>query len=163
MDKEIDSQNIKIRLASKNDISSLYSILQNTINEMTIYNEDAKNYEKNFYTKEYLEELIKYAPTSLATYNDDIIGFCISKEDSGILWLSWLGVLPKYRGQNLGLSLILFLLKDAKKNKIHKVWSDTRSDNALSIKILEKLEFEKICILENHWYHQDYILWQKFI
>ena len=42
----------------------------------------------------------------------------------------------------------------------HKVWCDSRADNVESIATLERAGFRRIASLENHWFNQDYLLWE---
>ncbi|MFI5379765.1 MAG: GNAT family N-acetyltransferase [Tepidisphaerales bacterium] len=92
-----------------------------------------------------------------------IVGFCVNFKDDGVLMLEWYGVDPARRRHGLGQRLLQHLINGARRRGCHKVWCDTNADNRASAKVLSRAGFEPVCTLENHWYGQDFILWQKLI
>lgn len=80
-----------------------------------------------------------------------------------MFWSDWGIVHPLYRRTGVSRALMTFLEKKLKKEGIHKIWCDSRTTNKESIAALGKLGFKKIVTIKNHWYRQDFILWQKLL
>jgi ribosomal protein S18 acetylase RimI-like enzyme len=45
----------------------------------------------------------------------------------------------------------------------HKVWCDSRANNAPAKSLFRKIGFRKIALIEKHWYGLDFILWERFV
>jgi ribosomal protein S18 acetylase RimI-like enzyme len=100
------------------------------------------------------------ASAIVARLDGRLSGFAIVEDEDGPILLDWYGVAPEVRGHGLGEQLIRFVLTDAKRRGATRVWCDTLTSNATSIALLEKLGFNLLCHLPNHWYRQDYFLWE---
>ena len=98
----------------------------------------------------------------VATVNTQIVGFCFSNIDDGLIWLSWFGVRPEYRRHGIGTALLNALDARAKRAGAHKVWCDCRTDNVASRATLADSGYREICTLVNHWYGQDFLLWEHW-
>jgi ribosomal protein S18 acetylase RimI-like enzyme len=122
------------------------------------------------------EELAKYTAKELFLMREEdkdsiivahcgglLAGFCISRYDDGVIWLSWFGVSKEWRGKGVGSALIAGLEATVLQRKCHKIWCDTRTSNKASVNVLKNSGFKRICKLEHHWYGQDFYLWQKYI
>lgn len=92
-----------------------------------------------------------------------IVGTLNGYYEAGMFWIDWLVIDPSYRRNGIAKSLMNYLEKKLKKEKIHKMWCDCRINNKESISLLNKLKFKKIAKLKNHWYKQDFYLWQKYL
>lgn len=121
-------------------------------------------------------ELAKYLPTSLQsslTKDPDsvlvaktagrVVGFCFSHNDDGVVWLSWFGVHPEYRGMGIGSALLSKLEETVRGGRSHKIWCDCRTENEASKDALSKHGYLPLCTVKNHWYGQDFILWEKLV
>jgi ribosomal protein S18 acetylase RimI-like enzyme len=119
-------------------------------------------------------ELAKYSPSSLldsllndpdsiliARTSDKVVGFCFNHNDDGVIWLSWFGVHPDYRGMGVGSALLRKLEETVSNGRSHKIWCDCRTENEGSKYVLSKEGYTELCTVLNHWYGQDFILWQK--
>jgi ribosomal protein S18 acetylase RimI-like enzyme len=96
----------------------------------------------------------------VARTHDTIVGFCISSYDAGLIWLAWFGVLPAARGQGIGGRLLAALSQTMTVRRAHKIWCDTRTANDKAQRVLEAFGFREIAQLRNHWYGQDFLLWE---
>ena len=154
---------MELRPAEAHELPSILSSLMRIIDEIPIYNQRAKDYERKLYTPDYLLDLLASDKQNIfGAFNDQsIAGFLICRDDNGPLWLSWFGVSALYRGQAVGKQLISTMLDTLASRGIHKIWCDTRTNNYLSMPILQSLGFIKLCHLENHWCNQDYYLWER--
>ncbi|HSS19040.1 MAG TPA: GNAT family N-acetyltransferase [Pyrinomonadaceae bacterium] len=147
------------------EATKVSEIVTSTIRSLNYYNVRAKE-----------EEIRKYSPSELlsssredadsvllAKERQDIIGFCISKYDDGLIWLSWFGVEESHRKKGVGEQLLFSLEATATKRKAHKIWCDTRTVNLTAQRALQKAGYRQIATLKNHWYGQDFLLWEKIV
>ncbi|MCJ9671595.1 MULTISPECIES: N-acetyltransferase [unclassified Neorhizobium] len=156
--------NISLKLGSTRDIRILHPLLIETILSTDIYDARARRAEAEKYSAKYLEELAGKDEHSiiLSWDGDRISGFLITRPDDDILWLCWFGVFPRYRGKGIGEALIRDMLERARQRGVHKIWCDTRASNRYSIAIMQRNGFKNLCELKNHWFNQDYLLWETF-
>ncbi len=103
----------------------------------------------------------KYYYCFVALEYGNIIGFTIGRNEAGVYWGDWVGVSSVYRRKGVAKSLLKFRNKVLKEKGVHKVWSDTRSDNKESISLLRKMGHKKLGFFKNGWYGQDFFLWEK--
>ena len=119
-------------------------------------------------------EIAKYGASSLAVMSAEdaasvivaaagptIVGFCISRYDDAVLWLSWFGVHPAWQQRGVGGALLRALEAGVRARRCHKIWCDTRTENTRSQAVLRRAGYTEICRIDRHWYGQDFILWQK--
>lgn len=99
----------------------------------------------------------------LATAGNNIIGFCLSRFDDYVIWLEWFGVTQDHRGKNITGLLLAELEKTLVPRQSHKIWCDCRTENKASIQILTNQGYKQLVTILNHWYGQDFILWEKLV
>ncbi len=147
------------------DIPSVSSIARKIIGATSYYTNEAREAECDKFNEENLQSILKNenAIVHVAKDGDDVIGFIYGYFDCGTFWADWVGVLAEYRRKGVAFSLMRKLEMILRETKTHKVWCDTRSDNKESNALLQKLGFERVAHLKNHWYKQDYYLWEKFL
>lgn len=153
---------VPMRVEEANKVSGLITSL---IQSLSYYNERARTEEANKYLPSELMTLLNEDVYSVLLAKDDeeIVGFCISKYDDGLIWLAWFGVTTSHRNKGVGGKLLAALEDSAPNRRAHKVWCDTRTVNLTAQKVLQKAGYKKIASLENHWYGQDFFLWEKTI
>ncbi len=156
---------ITIHNASKNQVESLVSKFREIISPLTYYNETAKEHELSKYTIDELYKKIETDPESVIVAEDDgsILGFCFSRIDDMTIWLEWFGVCEVARGKGIAKKIVGYLEETAGKRDAHKIWCDCRTENMKSINLLSTCGYTPVCTLKNHWYKQDFIIWQKEI
>ncbi len=138
-------------------------LMKRVILSCPIYNEKAKKGETSKYTPSELRERIsKDADAVLvAVAGRSVVGFCVNGKDDGLLTLEWYGVDPIWREHGIGRRLLDKLVSSARRRGCHKIWCDTHIDNTASAKLLCNMGFQPVCTLHNHWYGQDFTLWEK--
>src|ERR1041385_3994764 len=146
-------------------IAEVNALFTQIVLSLPYYNEAARCSEIAKYSPRRLEEMIAADADSIqiATVNTRLVGFCISNIDDGLIWLSWFGVRPEYRRQGIGTAILSALDKRAKRAGAHKIWCDCRPNNAASCGTLAGSGYREICILVNHWYGQDFLLWERSV
>jgi ribosomal protein S18 acetylase RimI-like enzyme len=156
---------ISIRFATNEDLESVSLLFERTVTPLTYYNQLAKQHELAKYTIELLCDKILEDPKSVivAIANDEIVGFCFNRVDDFTIWIEWFGVCDNARRSGIGKALVAFLEESASDREVHKVWCDCRTGNIKSINLLTTSGYTPICTIKNHWYKQDFILWQKDI
>ncbi len=138
--------------------------MRDTIEPLTFYNERARRAELARYTADGLRALIAAAPQSVIVARDggQLVGFCVSRFDDGTIWLSWFGTAVHARGRGIGAALLAALAEALPSRGAHKIWCDSRVENAASRSVLERFGFRRVTTLKNHWYGQDYYLWEWY-
>jgi ribosomal protein S18 acetylase RimI-like enzyme len=148
-----------------NDIEPLSLLFKEVVAALPYYNEIAKKSEMAKYSPELLLESITDDPDSVlvAKIEGKLAGFCLSRDDDGLIWLSWFGVHDSYRRRGIGSALLQKLEDTVRNRKSHKIWCDCRTENSASKVVLKNCGYRQICTVQNHWYGQDFILWEKFV
>lgn len=148
-----------------NEAEALSLLFRDIVTSLPYYNEVAKKSEIAKYSSTSLCAAVLENPNSVLVARDggEIAGFCFSKDDDGIIWLSWFGVHSSYRRRGIGLALLRKLEEIAKDEHIHKIWCDCRTENEASKAVLSSFGYVELVTVRNHWYGQDFILWEKLV
>ncbi|MFT3934775.1 MAG: GNAT family N-acetyltransferase [Chitinophagaceae bacterium] len=154
-----------LRLATEPDANALSKAMEALINAIPYYNELAKQHETERYSANSLADKIKEDPYAviIAETDKQIAGFCVSRFDDYTIWLEWFGVTEDNRGKGITKKLLQKLEETITIRKCHKIWCDCRTTNQAAIHILSEAGYTQIATIPNHWYKQDFILWQKFV
>ncbi len=138
--------------------------MRETIERLDIYSERAKHAEFAKYTPDAIRALAAEDPHAVIVARDDegLTGFCLSRFDDGTVWLSWFGTAARARGRGIGTALLAALAGTLPARRAHKIWCDSRTDNLKSKSVLERAGYQRIATLANHWYGQDYYLWEVY-
>ena len=152
-----------LRLAQEPDLVKIEGLVRDVIDSLPYYNQIAKKNELLKYTAS--ELLKKTAEDShsviVAMKNKEVVGFCLNRIDDCLIWLEWFGVREDMRRKGLGRKLIEHLESTAKIRNAHKVWCDCRTENIKSVNFFITSNYLPVCTLKNHWYGQDFIIWEK--
>jgi RimJ/RimL family protein N-acetyltransferase len=153
-------------MAPKSDEPERLSDLFRTVlHGLPYYNERAKSSETAKYSTHRLRQSASADPGSVlvAHVDGNLAGFAINNLDDETIWLSWFGVNASMRSRGVGGSLLRALDQRARSKGVHKIWCDSRTENVESKVALAKHGFRQICTIPNHWYRQDFILWEKLV
>jgi len=157
---------ITVRPAEFKDLVKVYKLFSGILEGLPYYNTLAKTHELQKYTPLKLQEKISQDPYSVLVALDDaenIIGFCFNHFDDYTIWIDWFGVDSLMRRKGVAIAILKAVFESAKKRGAHKVWCDTRSNNEPSKSLLRKAGFKEIVEIKNHWYKQDFILWERVL
>jgi ribosomal protein S18 acetylase RimI-like enzyme len=153
-----------IQLALPQDISGIARLFKSVVEKLDYYSDKAIKNELSKYTELELGQKQKDDPYSIIVAKDeahDIVGFCFSRMDDTLVWLEWFGVSEKARQKGIARQLVSYLEGTLEAREAHKVWCDCRTSNLKSANLLSSSGYLPICTVKNHWYGQDFILWQK--
>lgn len=144
------------------EFDALARLMRETIAPLVYYNERAIAAELSKYTAEKLRTMAGEDPRAIlvARDGDGLSGFCISRFDDGTVWLAWFGTAVRARGRGVGSALLGALAGTLPSRNAHKIWCDSRVDNVESKSVLERAGYRRITTLVNHWFGQDYYLWE---
>ncbi|MFL6388732.1 MAG: GNAT family N-acetyltransferase [Terriglobales bacterium] len=147
------------------EAESLNALFTQVVTALPYYNELAKTTELAKYSPQALRDATSMDPDSVlvARIESDLVGFCLSRNDDGLIWLSWFGVHADHRRKGIGAALVEKLEATVRKGRSHKIWCDCRTENEASKILLSKHGYQQLCVARNHWYGQDFILWEKLI
>jgi ribosomal protein S18 acetylase RimI-like enzyme len=157
---------VTIRAAKPTDLPRAARLFTKVLRELPYYNSLAKEWETKKYTRGKLAEKLKLDSYSVILAQENpqsIIGFCFNHFDDFTVWIDWFGVDPSARKHGVGAGLLEETINTAKNRRAHKVWCDSRSNNQPSKNLLRKIGFRDLVEIKNHWYGQDFILWEKFV
>jgi len=97
-----------------------------------------------------------------ATNKGEIVGIITGKHEAGIVYINNIIVACDKRGQGIGGRLMKKAEDFGKKFKAHKMHLVTGKGWEAE-KFYEALGFKQICLLPNHHFHKDFVLFEKFI
>lgn len=147
------------------DADALGSLFATVVAPLPYYNAFAIRSELAKYTPPSIRRAIACDASSalVAKNGSTLVGFCFSHYDDGLIWLDWFGVHPQFRRLGIASELLRSLEKSTRRRDIHKIWCDCRTTNTASKAILTLHQYQEICSVQNHWYGQDFILWEKYL
>lgn len=163
---QIMARDIVVRQAKKTDLKKVGILFSQILHELPYYSPLAKGCESKKYTLAKLAEKRSQDPYSILVAvdeSDKVLGFCFNHFDDFTIWVDWFGVERHTRRRGIGKTLLNCLFELSEKRGAHKVWCDTRSSNEPSKNLLREMEFNEIVEIKNHWYKQDFILWERFL
>lgn len=162
MNSKIEIRTSRIVPGEADEISQL---IKEVVSPLDYYSEFARRAEISKYTPELLQESIRNDPDSILVGRNgsNILGFCLSRYDDGLIWLAWFGVHPRWRRQGIASALLSALEPTVHPRGCHKIWCDCRTVNKPSKAVLELSGYKMICTVVNHWYGHDFILWEKLV
>jgi RimJ/RimL family protein N-acetyltransferase len=156
---------ITVRKAEATELSEVVKLFSEILRDIPYYNPLAKESEAKKYTVPKLARKLSHDPYSVLVATNSygrIVGFSFNHFDDFTIWIDWFGVEQSSRNKGVGLAILKATLENAIKREAHKVWCDCRSSNEPSKNLLRKAGFREIAEIKNHWYKQDFILWEKF-
>ena len=154
--------NLTIQRLSPKYAKDTVRLFGDVLDGMSYYNNRAKREESAKYSADKLLQMCDVEPDSIliAILSARVVGYCFSNYDDGVVWASWLGVAPEHRRAGIGLMLLSTVIETLPARRAHKIWCDIRTENVQSRNVLVKMGFRKIVTLTNHWYGQDFDLWE---
>jgi RimJ/RimL family protein N-acetyltransferase len=163
MSRSFTKSAVTVRRMRLGEEVALNKLFLSVVKELPYYNETAKSSEISKYTPELLKQRVAEDPDSVLVAHEagKLIGFCFSNMDDGLVWLAWFGVHPAYREHGVGRALLQSLDETVHSRGSHKIWCDCRTENEASKVVLARNGYTALCTVRNHWYGQDFILWEK--
>jgi ribosomal protein S18 acetylase RimI-like enzyme len=148
------------------DLPDTARLFARTLREIPYYNALAKDGEARKYTATALARKLSEDPYSVLVAKDiagSIVAFSFNHLDDYTIWVDWLGVDPSARHSGVATAILRMTTQTAPERRAHKVWCDTRATNEPSKNLLQKMGFTRLVEIKNHWYGQDFILWEKLV
>ena len=152
-----------LRYAQGSDVSSLKPLIDEVVLAADIYVLASRLADVQKLSAENLAERIAEDPRSivLAEQSGALVGFAVTTDQHGPIWIDWLGVAQHARGQGVGKALLAYLLAEGPVRRATRYWCDTRTNNNPAIKLFAQFGFSQFAELTRHWHGQDYFLWEK--
>ena len=164
--KRRSKASITVRRANTGELPRVRRAFLKVLNEIPYYNSLAKRDEARKYTVKKLEEKTNEDRDSIICALNEkgaIVGYLFNHFDDYTIWIDWFGVPKDKRRLGIGTLLLEYLFQSARQRNCHKIWCDTRASNIPSMITLKKAGFSSITEIKNHWYGQDFILWERLI
>ena len=155
---------IKIEKLKESDVSAYHKLIRRVILNTPYYSKFAKKEESTGYPAEWLRKSIKNKRRLLlcAKNKNRVVGFAFGSNNAGMFHLTWIGVDSKYRESGIAERFVKKIESWAK-NRVHKIWLDTRTNNKESMALFQKLKYKKAATFRKHYYGQDFYIWEKLI
>lgn len=100
--------------------------------------------------------------TLIAEEGDQIFGYIKISTEMGTCEIESLIVGGKFRNKGIATQLVLKVEELCKEMKLHKIFLET-GVNWEAKKLYEKLGYEVVCVLKNHYANKDFVLMEKMI
>ncbi len=157
------SNEISVRPATRRDLPGVVSLFLEVLRQIPYYNELTKRDEPGKYTLEKLRARLRDDGYSVTVAEDEsgLLGFAFTRFDDHVIWIEWFGVSPGSRRHGVGSAILQELVRTAPARSSHKVWCDSRTTNEPVRATFRRNGFREVARLENHWYGQDFILWER--
>jgi ribosomal protein S18 acetylase RimI-like enzyme len=155
---------ISVDKARRSELEETARLFARVLSEIPYYNSVAKEREGKKYTASDLATKLSEDPYAILVAklpDGRIVGFCFSRLDDFTIWIDWYGVDPDSRQTGVGAAILKRTIETARERGAHKVWCDTRSTNEPSKNLLRKMGFTSLVEIKDHWYGQDFILWER--
>jgi len=156
---------VSVRAAKESDLPEVVSLFLRVLAGIPYYNAATKREDPPRYTIQRLRAKLRDDKYSVMVAQDKsgILGYAFTHFDDHLIWIDWYGVDPKSRRKGVGSAILQQLIRTAPRRKAHKVWCDTRTTNEPAKATLRRNGFSEIAQLRNHWYGQDFILWERTV
>jgi len=156
---------MKISVFRDKSTKQISNFVQGIVNKTFYYSKSARSKEIKKFSPLAVKKDLKDKNKLFLIAKDDnrIAGVLNGYYEAGMFWIDWIVVGSSFRRNGVAKSLMNYLEKKLKREKIHKIWCDCRTTNKESISLLKKLKFKKIAKIKRHWYKQDFYLWQKYL
>lgn len=156
-------KNVTVSRMRAGQARQVADLIRSVILPLNYYTKEARRTEVAKYTPKKLLGMFREDPDSVlvATHNSEIVGFCLSRADDGLIWIDWFGVSRPLRGRGVGHALLSAVEGTAPSRVAHKLWCDSRTINSRSNRLLIKFGFTQIGTARNHWFKHDFIFWEK--
>jgi len=156
---------VSLRTAKESDLPQVVSLFQKILTRIPYYNAATKRDEPSKYTIQLLRGKLRDDKYSVMVAQDEsgLVGFAFTRFDDYLIWIDWYGVDPKSRRRGVGSAILQELIRTAPERKAHKVWCDSRTTNEPAKAALRRNGFKAVAELRNHWYGQDFILWERVV
>lgn len=154
---------VSVRTATEADLQEVVLLFREVLANIPYYNSMARKGERSKYTVRDLRTKLRNDKYSVVVARDKsgLLGFAFSHFDDYLIWIDWLAVNPTSRRLGVGSLIIRKVIKTSSERRAHKIWCDTRSTNEPAKLTLRKNGFREIAVVRNHWYGQDFILWER--
>lgn len=152
-----------IRPAGAGDTAALKALFDRLVMGTELYVAGSRQADIDRFTLEALEQLIARDAQMVLIVEDGgrPAGFCLATDQHGPIWIDWIAVAPEIRGRGVARALLSTLIETARNRGAGRVWCDCLAINAGAIAMLEAAGFTRIAHLANHWWGQDYLLWER--
>lgn len=152
-----------MRPAKKSDLDLVHERLMTAIMTSEYYSDEFKAYEAGRLSKAFLCRLSEIDPRHvlLPLAGNEPAGFMISGPELGTLWLYWSFIAPEYRRSTIAMKAVHGFIDHWDNDRFHKVSTYVKPDNLVAGKLMERYKFARTCVLEQHIFGEDYVLYER--
>lgn len=153
---------MQIRFARWQDMERVREIMESVITPLHIYPEQSRRDTLETYSLRTLRQIITSDPHCIMVGEDDdgIAGCSVTRVDRGTLFIDWICVDPAMRSKRLGPQLYDFTFALGRTLGLSKSWGASVAGNRSVQRFLPIIGAREICVVKNHWYGTDWLLWE---
>ncbi|UYO00715.1 MAG: hypothetical protein KIT02_05740 [Devosia sp.] len=153
-----------VRPAARSELALVHRELIAVINSSAHYNDLFKAHETARLNRTFLDNLHAIDPwhIMLVCLDGDVGGVIVSGPDCGTLFRYWSWVFPAYRQSRLSLFAMRVFDEHWDNGRFHKVSTYVRPENDVACTMLKRYGYEQTCLLRQHIFGQDYLVYEKF-
>ena len=146
------------------DIVAFSRVARSIITTTKYYSPVARVSESKKYSpKQVLEDIADSSHIILVAKEEQrVVGFLHGHFNDGTFLIDWIGTHTASRGTRVASQLLNGIQKKIA-TRVHKIWCDTRTENKEAVRFFKKHGFKKVATLKDHWYRQDFFLWEKLL
>jgi len=154
--------NMRIEKLKLADVNELSRFANKIIGDCPYYSANAKRIIKREFSPVMLRAKAKSRDwLFLVAKEESMIGFCFGEFYGETYWFEWIGVDQHARGRGIATALMAEQERRVRGRRTRRLWCDCRTENTESKRLLRKMGLRRFARLDNHWYGQDFYLWEK--
>jgi len=153
-----------IRAATPADLNLIHRELQDVILTSPFYNERFKAHEAGRLDMTFLKNLMAIDPWHIMIMSIDGVpgGAVVSDPELGAIFRLWSWVFPAFRQSRLGMFGMRAFDEHWDNGRFHKAFTYVRPENEIARLLLKRYGYTETCLLRQHIFGQDYLVYEKF-
>jgi ribosomal protein S18 acetylase RimI-like enzyme len=155
-----------ISKATSAEVSGLSQLAIEIISNLDYLNDQARELNVSAYQTGTLSKRLGRAHNLFLVAKDEsgkIIAFCAGDSQAVTFYLEWIGVVFSQRKKGVARALLEYLPPTLKEKGDHKIWLMIRTENKESLAFFQNAGYSQVGLFQNHFFGQDYSLWEKFL
>lgn len=151
-----------VRPAERRELGRIAALLRAEIAASEIYGAAFRAHEQRRMSAAFLEEVwaIDQGCVMVGLIEGEIAAFSVCSLDNGIVWMHWGATLARFRRFGTALRASAAMVERFRGRCFSKLCTVSRIGNRRAEALLRRSGFRAACELRNHWFGEDFILWE---
>lgn len=150
-----------IRLAKEPDCIPVATLMATVIAAQENYTPEAREVHVRANSQAHLMARIRHSPALLlvAEVDGGIAGAATFDISGGVLFVPWICVAESARHLRIGPALYDAAFAQGRERGCHKASGVSLTSNRGVLRYLKRIGGNQVGLLKNHWFGQDYLMW----